>query len=266
MGVVPKPDIISQLLPGHAGRGRNGYKPLIIVIHTQAGNGNPFGWFQSLGVSGAAAADCTLWNPAADNAKLVRYLYDSDTAWTNGEWTEPINHKNPVLEGLFEQGIYSGDVSLTVENEGNRKFTDAQYTRLAQIVAWWSDQYKIPVDRNHIVGHSEIGPHKQCPGPFDFDRLISAAKQLYNAAYGRIPPPPFNPNPDKFSVGSGMLSKLTDLQEQAATDEQFYAADGDKPGLAKRSFVWTKSGKMLVAFQDWQTPSQWEVQAFTLLG
>jgi hypothetical protein len=266
MGVVPKPDIISQLLPGHAGRGRGGRKPQIIVIHTQAGAGNPFSWFQSLGVNGASAADCTIWNPAAASGKLVRYLYDSDTAWTNGDWTEPINHKNPVLEGLFKSGVYSGDVSLTVENEGNRTFTDAQYTRLAQLVAWWSDQYTIPIDRNHIVGHSEIGPHKQCPGPFDFDRLIANANQLYNAAYGRIPPPPFDPNPQHFTVGSGMLAKLTELQLQAATNEMYFNPGPNQPGLGKMSQLWTSiPGLKLEAYEELDASDKptgnWDVKA-----
>jgi hypothetical protein len=209
MGVVPKPDIINQLLPGHAGRGRNGRQPQIIVIHTQAGNGNPFGWFQSLGTSGPNAADCTIWNPASVDGKLVRYLYDGDTAWTNGSWTDP-NLKNPVLSGLYKAGIYSGDVSLTVENEGFSTFTDAQYTRLAQIVAWWSDQYKIPIDRDHIVGHSEIGPHKYCPGAnFDFNRLISTSNQLYKAAYG-MPTQPLNPRFRRFVVNfAGIEETIT---------------------------------------------------------
>jgi len=169
--------IDTQLMAGHAGRGRNGYKPEIITIHTQAGNGNPYGWFMSLGTTGANAADCTIWNPKATNANLVRYIHDSDTPWTNGGWTEPINHANPVLDSLWRRGVYSGDVALTVENEGTQTLNAAQLERLAQLCAWWCGLYKIPADRNHIVGHGEIGPHKACPG-FKLEPLVARVRQI----------------------------------------------------------------------------------------
>jgi N-acetyl-anhydromuramyl-L-alanine amidase AmpD len=89
---------------------------------------------------------------------------------------EPINHANPVIEDLFRQDIYTGDVSLTIEHEGRPGdgLTDAQLERSAQICAYWCDKFNIPADRSHIIGHYEIGPHKYCPGQlFPFDRLVA---------------------------------------------------------------------------------------------
>src|SRR5437762_11875805 len=116
---VQAPPIVDQPLPNHIGRGRpNGLKPVLLVMHIQDGSGNPWGYFNGLPSSGPNAADCTIWNPRAADGQLHRYLSDNDTAWTNGGWSEPINHANPVIEDLFRRDIYTGDVSLTIEHEG----------------------------------------------------------------------------------------------------------------------------------------------------
>lgn len=198
---INQPPITDQLLPGHAGRGRGGYKPLILVMHIQAGYGNPWGYFKSLGDSGPDAADSTIWNPRADDASLVRYLYDSDEAWTNGSWTEPINHANPVLDSLYRNNVYSGSVSLTVENEGQPGdgITEAQLQRLIALCAWWCQTYDIPADRNHIVGHYEIGPHKYCPGQlFPFDRLVAGVQAALNQAPPAPEIDPEHPDPNRY--------------------------------------------------------------------
>jgi len=253
---VPAPfEIISQLMKGHVGRGRNGHTPEIITIHTQWGGGNPYNYLLGLGEDGPNAADCTIWNPAAASGKLVRYLNDSDTTWTNGGLTEPINHANPVLDKLYRQGVYSGDVALTVENEGKQSLTPKQFERLAQLCAWWCTVYGIPADRNHIVGHSEIGPHKQCPG-FKLEPLVKRVQEIM----GQSAPPPFDPNPQKFSVGAGMLAKLAELNLQASTNEQYFYPGDNQPGLMKISFVWTNvPGLYLTAYE--QPDGTWDVQA-----
>jgi hypothetical protein len=179
---VQAPAIVNQPLPAHWGRGRpNGLRPVLLVMHIQDGMGNPWSYFNGLGTDGAGAADCTIWNPRDTGSQLRRYLRDEDTAWTNGSWSEPINHRNPVIQDLLQRGISTNDVSLTIEHEGNPQMslTEAQLERTVAICAWWCQQWNIPADRNHIVGHYEIGPHKYCPGQFfPFDRLVARVQLL----------------------------------------------------------------------------------------
>jgi N-acetyl-anhydromuramyl-L-alanine amidase AmpD len=173
---VAAPPLVNKLLPGKAGRGRpNRLKPVLLVMHIQEGTNDLAEYFKNVD------ADCTIWNPPADNDKLVRLMNDEDTIWTNGAWTEPINHANPVIEDLFKRGIKTNDIALTIEHAGfhDKAITDAQLDRSAQICAYWCDRWGIPPDRNHIIGHYEVGPHKQCPGPFyPFDRLVAKVRLL----------------------------------------------------------------------------------------
>jgi hypothetical protein len=59
--------------------------------------------------------------------------------------------------------------SIGVEHVGYagspRGFTEAEYRASARLVAWLCDRFGIPVDRRHIIGHSEV-PDPRHPGMF----------------------------------------------------------------------------------------------------
>jgi N-acetyl-anhydromuramyl-L-alanine amidase AmpD len=228
-----QPSITNQPLPNHWGRGRpDGLRPVLLVMHIQDGYGNPWGWFNSQGTNSPNSADCTIWNPRATNAQLYRYLRDEDTAWTNGGWSEPINHQNPVIQNLYTRQISTNDIALTIEHEGHPGdgLTEAQFQRTAAICAYWCQKWNIPADRNHIIGHYEIGPHKYCPGDlFPFSRLVARVQEL-------IKMPNFDPNPNKLSVGAGMLAKLQQLGQVALTPER-YTSDSSSQLVASGGFV-----------------------------
>lgn len=171
---VAAPPIIDKLLPGKAGRGRpNGLKPVLLVMHIQEGTNDLAEYFKNID------SDCTIWNPPKVADQLIRLMKDEDTVWTNGRWTEPINHANPVIEDLYKRDIHTNDISLTIEHAGfhDKVISDAQLERSADMCAYWCDRWGIAPDRNHIVGHYEVGEHKQCPGPFfPFDRLVARVR------------------------------------------------------------------------------------------
>ena len=147
-------------------------------MHIQEGMGNLFNDFKNR--PEGQEADCTIWNPRADSEKLYRYLKDEDTAWTNGPWSEPVNHTNPVIQDLFNRRISTNNVSLTIEHEGRPAdgLTEAQLNRSADMCAYWCQTWNIPPDRNHIIGHYEVGPHKGCPGSnYPFDRLVNRVQE-----------------------------------------------------------------------------------------
>lgn len=56
----------------------------------------------------------------------------------------------------------------------NDPYSAEQYQALAGLLQEWSAQYGFPLDREHLVAHSEINGQKTDPGPlFDWDRIMS---------------------------------------------------------------------------------------------
>lgn len=56
--------------------------------------------------------------------------------------------------------------------------TDAQIESCAHLVAYLCDEYEIPIDREHIVGHREVNDDTSCPGENLFakmDLIVSKA-------------------------------------------------------------------------------------------
>lgn len=56
--------------------------------------------------------------------------------------------------------------------------TDAQIESCAHLVAYLCDEYEIPIDREHIVGHREVNDDTSCPGDNLFakmDLIVSKA-------------------------------------------------------------------------------------------
>lgn len=49
--------------------------------------------------------------------------------------------------------------------------TNAQIESCAHLVAYWCEQYDIPIDREHIVGHREVNDDTSCPGENLFAKL-----------------------------------------------------------------------------------------------
>ncbi|MBN9393085.1 MAG: N-acetylmuramoyl-L-alanine amidase [Chloroflexi bacterium] len=173
----------SQRLLSRAGRGRKRYgvtyQAGIIVIHIQEGLNDLPSYFAGI------LADSTFWVTRV--GEKVRMMFDTDEVWTNGDFTEPINHTNRVIQAIFNllapRGINSNVVSLTIENQGfaGQEITDVQYQALAEVCAYWCTKFGWPADREHIVGHYEIGEHKGCPGKaVSLERLVKMTQQLMN--------------------------------------------------------------------------------------
>ncbi|GEM_PF-2057208 len=55
----------------------------------------------------------------------------------------------------------------------NDPYSDEQYTALRALLQEWSAKYGFPLDRDHLVAHSEINGQKTDPGPqFSWDKLL----------------------------------------------------------------------------------------------
>jgi N-acetylmuramoyl-L-alanine amidase len=144
-------------------KGRSGYKPLAIVIHVTQGNyAGALAWLTNT-KSQVSAHFLT------KRDGYIEQLVDcADTAWHAGlvkdqKWTGIKKGVNPNL------------YTIGIENEG---FVDIQPTgnqiwALARLVRNLCRNYKIPIDRDHIIPHNWIRADKTCPGPyFDCDKII----------------------------------------------------------------------------------------------
>ncbi|MEU3771704.1 N-acetylmuramoyl-L-alanine amidase [Streptomyces sp. NPDC032472] len=83
------------------------------------------------------------------------------------------------LDVAFHSGNRSmNERSVGIEHEGYverpQDFTDAMYAASARLAADICRRYRIPVDRKHILGHSEVpGADHTDPGPhWDWDRYL----------------------------------------------------------------------------------------------
>jgi hypothetical protein len=77
-------------------------------------------------------------------------VHEHDVAWHAGNWDV-----NTRSIGIEHEG-YVGDCTWN---------TDAMYRSSAQLVAYLAARYSIPVDRAHILGHSDV-PDPNHPGQY----------------------------------------------------------------------------------------------------
>ena len=181
-------NITRQMSP-NINRGRQGQIPDMIVSHITEGS-----------FSGAVS---WLTNPAsrvsahfvvARDGRITQLVDIEDTAWANG--TRPGNpsdnlwNGHSALERVRTSGLNTNAHSVSIEHEGRFHETQGALTPEQLEATLWLHQYimkevrriynkDIPLDRNHIVGHSQITPRTRpnCPGRnFPFDEIIRRIK------------------------------------------------------------------------------------------
>jgi hypothetical protein len=188
----------TNLIPGHAGRGRDGSRPKLIVLHVQQGFNDLYQEF--LNRPPGNQADCTIWSK--QDGTLVRLLNDTDTPWTNGDVVDP-DMGNVIIGGMVLAGVSNTNAySYTIEHQGfaDRGFSDAQIESTAKMCAYWCFIRGWTPSRDRIVGHYQVGAHKNCPGPlFPFDKVIARAKEILGGATVE----PYDPCMEYFNAHGG---------------------------------------------------------------
>ena len=156
----------------------------LIVVHvTESSAIGAISWFRN------PRAQASANYVVGQDGSITQMVRDSDIAWHAGNWA--INRE-----------------SIGIEHAGYTyvagSFTDAEYRASAQLVAYEMRAHVLPIDRKHIIGHSEVPDpnhsgqyggfaHHTDPGPhWNWPLYIS-----YVAAYarGNTPPPHFEPAP-----------------------------------------------------------------------
>ncbi|QSX77003.1 N-acetylmuramoyl-L-alanine amidase [Lysobacter solisilvae] len=172
----------SRFAPAHSnnfrvGRRRNAAVDRI-VIHITAGGPNINGtisWFQngsrvtSKGKPNRSSAHYIVGR----DGEVVQMVRNADTA----------HHASAVNPRSI--GIEHNANKPSRGNARDLPPTDPQYEASARLVAWLCQQYALPIDREHIVGHFEASPrdNHDCPSDYwDWDRYMAcvqlAATQL----------------------------------------------------------------------------------------
>ncbi|MFL5927090.1 MAG: N-acetylmuramoyl-L-alanine amidase [Gaiellaceae bacterium] len=141
-----------------AARTPKSHRITTIVIHATDG-GSMLGnvWWLSGGHSHASAHYVI-----SREGSIVQLVHLSDIAWHAGNWK--VNQHSIGVEHVGE----------TYDPAG---FATEQYRSSARLVAWLVRRYDIPVDRQHIIGHSQVtdpnhpgehggSGHHTDPGPF----------------------------------------------------------------------------------------------------
>jgi hypothetical protein len=150
----------------------------IVVHETQGSYAGTVSWFQSSRAQASAA-----FVVRSSDGAITQMVHERDVAWHAGN--SAYNHRSI---GIEHEG-YVGDCTWN---------TDAMYRSSARLVAALAVKYAIPIDRAHIIGHSEV------PDPFHTDRYGGADGHtdpgacwnwdyylaLVNEYLGTAPPPP----------------------------------------------------------------------------
>ena len=108
-----------------------------IVIHATDG-GSLLGnvWWLSGGHSHSSAHYVV-----ARDGSIVQLVHLSDIAWQAGNW---------------RTNVHSVGIEHVGDTYDPAGFTSAEYASSARLVAWLVRRYEIPVDRKHIIGHSQV--------------------------------------------------------------------------------------------------------------
>ncbi|AXK72145.1 hypothetical protein DWG18_07520 [Lysobacter sp. TY2-98] len=193
---VPAPDYpgASRFVPAHSRNFRVGRRPGAvidrIVIHITAGGPNINGtisWFQD-----GERRDPTTGKQAGPSS--AHYIVGRD-----GEVVQMVRNADTAYHASS-----ANSRSIGIEHNANKPYrlnrrdlppTMEQYQASAHLVAWLASQYGIPLDREHIVGHSEATPSDQhdCPSSYwDWDTYMQcvqlAAQALaQNSSTGAVP-------------------------------------------------------------------------------
>ncbi len=198
----------------------------------------------------------------AKDGRIWQWVSDINTAWAEGIVNQP-DLTDPIIAGIIGRGENPNWYFLSIEHEGytGQPLPEIQYQASLWLHKQLIAKYSIPVDRNHLVGHYQFNnvDRHDCPGSaFPWNRLL---QDLQGVTPVPTPQPQaaFNPNPASLPVGDGMIAKLKELQDTAATSEQFYIAQGGQD-LLQRSFLWTDNGRLLIGVEE--PGGAWNVQSY----
>lgn len=167
-------------------------EPRALVLHTPEEDADDNEvtprWFQN------PDAHASTHYYADSDGDLYQMVPDKEGAYAQGVKTSQRTWKGqPGKYPPWAVGVSNNLRALSIEIEGRAKTFKWGPRQRQTVVAWIAykaNQYKIPLDRTHIVGHEELASHKRDPGiaygTFDIDQLVADARAFNLEA---TPPP-----------------------------------------------------------------------------
>lgn len=242
--------------------GRDGEDVISICNHImQATMESANSWFKN------NASQVSAHFGVARDGRVYQWVKVANTAWANGIMNKP-DTSVAWINQCYTKGINPNFRTISIEHEGlsGQAFTNAQFQATLALHKFLIKTFNIPIERIHLIGHYMIDSvnRPNCPGAgFPWGRLIS---ELKGGSTSNL----FDPNPKKFSVGPGMLAKLTELKLTAETNEMYFNPGPNQLGLGKMSQLWTSlPGLKLEAYEQLDANNQptgyWDVQAYKQL-
>lgn len=161
--------------PSNYTAGREGNKVRFVVVHiTQGSYEGSISWSQN------ASSNVSWTYIVSEEGHTTQQVSEKHTIYTNSNWY--INQRGISLE---HEGYHPRAASAVPK---------AQLHASAKLVAGICLRHGIPIDRDHIFGHTEIqGVAKPCPSGWPWGEYIRLVKRY---AGGKSPSEPVKPVPD----------------------------------------------------------------------
>lgn len=178
-------NIVKKLSPNHF-KGRNGWKPDMIVNHiTEGSYDGSINWLCN------PRSQASAHFVVAKDGRITQLVELTDGAWGNGTSKNPLkkyHYSKSTLKSVRDRKTNANYYTISIEHEGiwangKGKLTPAQLQATIELHKYIIAEVKriygvdIPIDREHIVGHYQITPITKplCPGVnFQWDELIKA--------------------------------------------------------------------------------------------
>lgn len=159
-------NIEKRLIPVNFTKSRFGWKPKAIVLHLMDGTlKGTDSWFRN-----PKAVASTHYGVGV-RGDVYQWVDESNTAWGNGRVYKP------TWRLIEKAGINPNLYTISIEHEGvvGHEWTPEQYAADVELIKQIAQRNNIPLDRDHIIIHSEIYAKKpDCTGHgLDINKLLS---------------------------------------------------------------------------------------------
>lgn len=206
VGRVPKPPMLTDIRAVKKGgySASDGMPRVVEAIVNHISDGNEHGGDITQLTQVVSA------NYYINKAGVIRELVPpTECAWTNGVWGNP-DLTNPLIANWFKNGWNPNTRTISKEHEGQhgQPLTAAQVEASAALDAWLAQEFNLPIDRAHIIGHNQIDSvtRSYCPGfpESQWTEMQARAQALINAATET--PPVASPD-DRICVAGNPLGE-----------------------------------------------------------
>lgn len=229
--------------PSHYTYGGTRYPAPInkVIIHVVQGSwSSALNWFND-----SRAGVSAHYTVRSSDGKIGQSVQEKDIAYHAGYWDY-----NRTSIGIEHEG-YVSDSSW---------FTDAMYRSSARLTAYLCKKYKIPIDRQHIIGHHEVpgcsggsgggvGCHTDPGGYWDWSRYIRLVKHY--AGSGTYRQVVDNASP-RFRASSSW--KVSSWSSQKFRDDYHYTTPRNVRDTAKFKIRIPEKGRYAI-FARWPASS-----------